>query len=59
MSAALHKLAANVELATPDNERWIVQTGATTMRGRLYLKLADATPAEVGRGTELLKKLVG
>jgi hypothetical protein len=26
VSAALHKLAADVELATPERERWIVQT---------------------------------
>lgn len=28
-------------------------------RGRVYLELADATPAETERGMALLKKLVG
>lgn len=51
MSAALHKLAANVELATPDRERWIVQPESFhDARGRVYLELADATHAEAERG---------
>ncbi|AUX20620.1 uncharacterized protein SOCEGT47_010930 [Sorangium cellulosum] len=28
-------------------------------RGRVYLELADATPAETSRGMALLKKVVG
>jgi hypothetical protein len=60
VSAALHKLAADVELATPERERWIVQTESFyDARGRVYLELADATPAETERGMALLKKLVG
>lgn len=60
MSAALHKLAADVELATPEWERWIVQTESFyDARGRVYLELADATPAEVERGMAMLRKLVG
>ncbi|MFO0667462.1 MAG: hypothetical protein U0174_26160 [Polyangiaceae bacterium] len=56
----LHKLAADVELATPERERWIVQTESfNDARGRVHLKLADATPAEAERGMALLKKLVG
>ena len=60
MSAALHKLAADVELATPERERWIVQAETFyDSRGRVYLELADATPAEAERGMAMLKKLVG
>jgi hypothetical protein len=58
--AALHKLAADVELATPERERWIVQTESFyDARGRVYLELADATPGEAERGMAMLKKLVG
>jgi hypothetical protein len=60
VNAALYKLAAEVELATPERERWIVQTESFyDARGRVYLELADATPAEAELGTAILKKLVG
>ncbi|WP_223643760.1 hypothetical protein [Corallococcus sp. EGB] len=60
VSAALHKLAAKVELATPERERWVVQTESFyDARGRVYLELSDATPAEAERGMALLKKLLG
>ena len=60
VNATLHKLAAAVELATPERERWIVQTESFfDARGRVYLEPADATPAEAERGMALLKKLVG
>ncbi len=60
VSAALHKLAADVELATPERERWVVQTESFyDARGRVYLELADATPAEADRGLAVLRKLVG
>jgi hypothetical protein len=59
VSAALHKLAADVELATPERERWIVQTESFyDARGHVYLELADATSAEVERGMAMLRKLV-
>jgi hypothetical protein len=59
VSAALHKLAAEVELATAERERWIVQTESFyDARGRVYLELADATPAEAARGMAMLRKLV-
>ena len=41
------------------NERWIVQTDDYNESGRVYLELADATPAEAARGLALLTKLVG
>ena len=60
VSAALHKLAAEVELATPERERWVVQTESFyDARGRVYLELADATPAVAERGLAMLRKLVG
>jgi hypothetical protein len=56
----LHKLAAEVELATPEREGWIVQTESFyDARGRVYLELADVTPAEAERGMAFLKQLVG
>jgi len=46
VKAALHKLAAEIELATPATERWCVNTEDYNESGRVYLELADATPAE-------------
>lgn len=60
LSAALHKLAAEVELATPAQERWIVQIASfSNSHGRVYLELIDATPAEAERGMTTLKTLIG
>ena len=59
VKAALHKLAANVELATPASERWCVNTDDFNESGRVYLELVDATPAEAERGMALLMKLAG
>lgn len=58
VSAELHKLAAQIELATPARERWTVQTeNFYDARGRVYLELADATPAEAARAMAMLEKL--
>jgi hypothetical protein len=60
LNAALYELAAEIELATPAREGWLVQTerlGPT--RGRVYLELGSATPAETERGMEMLKALGG
>jgi hypothetical protein len=47
VSATLRGLAAEVELATPERERWPVQTKSFyDARGRVYVELADAPPAE-------------
>jgi hypothetical protein len=59
VSAALHKLAAETELATPASERWCVNAEDLNESGRVYLELADATPVEAARGMVLLTKLVG
>ncbi len=46
-SDALHRLAAEVELFTPAPERWTIQTKSFyDARGRLYVEIADAPPAE-------------
>ena len=50
MKAALHKLAADVELATPAGERWCVNTEDFNESGRVYLELADAALSEAARG---------
>jgi hypothetical protein len=57
VKAALHKLAAEIELATPPNEGWGVVTEDYNESGRVYLELVDATPAEAARGMTLLTKL--
>ena len=59
VKAALHKLAADVELATPANERWCVNTEDFNETGRVYLELAGATPAEAARGMAMLTNLTG
>jgi hypothetical protein len=44
---------------TPTTERWRVSTEDYNESGRVYLELADATPAQAERGMAMLKKLVG
>lgn len=45
LRAALHKIAAAVELATPDNEGWCVTVEDT----RVVLELIEASTAEAKR----------
>jgi hypothetical protein len=53
-----HGMAAEVELATPETERWIVETETLYEgRGRVYLELADGTDAEAERGVAGLRVL--
>jgi hypothetical protein len=59
VKAALHKLAADVELATSATERWCVNTKDHNESGRVCLELAGTTPAQAARGMALLKNLVG
>lgn len=59
VKAALHKLAADIELATPASERWCVNTEDYNESGRVYLELAEATPGEAERGMAMLKRVVG
>jgi hypothetical protein len=60
LSAALHQLAAAVELATPARERWLVQIEHfSDTRGRVYLELMRATPEEAERGMAVLSQVAG
>jgi len=59
VKAALHRLAAEIELATPASESWRVNTEDESESGRVYLEHTDATSAETARGMAMLKKLVG
>ena len=54
-NAAVHKLAAIVEEATPAAEKWIVQTDMD--RGVVYLELRDATADENIRGIYMLSAI--
>jgi hypothetical protein len=57
--AALHTLAAKIELATPSNEGWCVQIEhVSDTHGYVYLELIHATPAEAERGMALLRKVI-
>lgn len=57
--AALHLLAAAVELATPPDEGWIAQMVAATSDcvGWVYLELLHATEDEARRGYEMLQRV--
>ena len=58
-SAALHALAAVIELATPTNEGWIVQVNSHSDDvGFVYLELARGDESEAKRGLELLKRAI-
>ena len=58
VKAARHQLAAEIELATLASERWCVNAEDFNESGRVYLELADATPAEATRGMAMLRKLL-
>lgn len=57
--AALHRLAAAVELATPEREGWLVQMVPASAHdaGRVYLELFRATDEEAQRGLKVLKRV--
>ena len=58
--AALHLLAAEVEGATPQGERWCVQMDATSdERGIVYLELLAGSEGEAERGLALLRAIAG
>jgi hypothetical protein len=54
LHAALHLLAAAIEMATPRSERWCAQTEGHDTSGRVFLELGDATEAEAQRGLAVL-----
>ena len=57
ISALLHQVAAEVELRTPEHEKWCVEIEAHGMGGLVHLELLKATPAEAERGMKLLRTL--
>ena len=59
LTAMLHRVAADVEIATAPHERWVVQTNAVLgTRGWVSLELADGTPKETERGLAVLRNVV-
>jgi hypothetical protein len=57
MKAALHRLAAEVELVTPHEESWSVQIEILGEgRGRIYLELGNGRKEEAQRGLALLRR---
>ena len=59
LSATLHTIAAAVELATGEEEGWVVVIEVhSDEQGRVCLDLDEATDAEAARGVALLKKLL-
>lgn len=60
LTAMLYRVAADVEIATAPNERWVVQTNALMgTRGWVSLELAGGTPEETERGLAVLRSVVG
>jgi hypothetical protein len=58
-SAALHALAAILELATPTNEGWVVVVDSHGDEvGTVYLELVDGGYPEARRGLELMKRAI-
>lgn len=68
LRANLYRLAASIELATPDRERWVVRIDPVLRvagedeydTGRVWLELynPDGDPEEATRGHDLLKRLL-
>lgn len=64
LNAALHRLYADVEMATPERERWNVRIELLPdiliySGGIVYVELAEGTPDEAERAVAMLKSLVG
>ncbi|WP_226993978.1 hypothetical protein [Myxococcus hansupus] len=64
LRAALHRLYADVEMATPEGALWNVHIEFLPdilmySGGRAYLELGEGTPEENERATAMLKSLVG
>ncbi len=59
LQAALHLLAAAVELATPEAEGWIAHmvTASADDAGWVYLELLKATDDEAQRGIAVLQSV--
>ena len=60
LKAALHALAAEVERATPSQEKWVVEIDAfSDDRGQVSLELVNGDAAEEQRGLALLRQVAG
>ena len=58
VKAALHHLAAKLELATPPAERWGVHIEVCgDVHGRIHLELGKGNKEEAERGLALLRRL--
>ena len=58
LRAALHRLAAKVELAMPAREGWPVGMAILGEgEGRVYLELLDGDGAETARGVAFLRRV--
>lgn len=58
LKAALHTLAAKIELDTPASESWcieVVQVGNVT--GTIVIELVQRTPAEAARAMALIQQV--
>jgi hypothetical protein len=59
IQAELDQLAAALKQATVPAERWIVRTECFhDARGRVYLELFEASPAETARAMALLRTML-
>ena len=57
VTAMVHIVAAEVSLATPDRERWVVQTEVFDQTGHVELELSAGTAEETERGLALLRSI--
>jgi len=61
MSAELHRLAAEVELATPFTEQWIVHIQALSHSpptGQVYIELGFGSEEELNRAYACLERVI-
>lgn len=56
MHAEIHRIAATVELATPDSCIWNVATGTGESISRVWLELTTDNDAEFELGMDVLRK---
>lgn len=57
VKAAALRLAAEIELATPNGESWVVQLGDCDRSVRVYLELADGNARETTAAWNLLREI--
>jgi hypothetical protein len=57
VAAVVHHYAACINLRTPTDERWLVQTEVGEHGGMVYLELAEGTEREAEAGMKLLEEV--